>query len=83
MRRLSVLALSSTLLAAAPPAPGSSWPVLEPLYQDLHQHPELSCQEWTTAAKPPHDYDRSGSLGGRGARAVWRWTPRLRRPGAE
>ena len=46
--RLHPLAL--TLLLAAPVA-ADSWTDLEPLYRDLHAHPELSEKEVATAAK--------------------------------
>jgi amidohydrolase len=60
--RLSILArfllalLPSIVFLPAGPAGStgeiqSLWPALEPLYRDLHEHPELSFQETATAAK--------------------------------
>jgi amidohydrolase len=51
MRRAARLAASIAMLSAAPVMAQSLWPQLEPLYQDLHAHPELSFQEQATAAK--------------------------------
>jgi hippurate hydrolase len=51
MRRIASIALSLTVLAAGPAGAESLWPTLEPLYRDLHEHPELSFQETATAAK--------------------------------
>ena len=51
MRRTACLAASLTMFAWLPANAQSLWPVLEPLYEDLHAHPELSFQETTTAAK--------------------------------
>jgi hippurate hydrolase len=49
--RTTVLALASTaLLAATGAATPGLWPTLEPIYRDLHAHPELSFQEAATAA---------------------------------
>ncbi len=57
MRR-APLVLALGLILAAPAAPAAAptdaaalWPDLEPLYRDLHAHPELSFQETATAAK--------------------------------
>jgi amidohydrolase len=50
--RLAVgLAASLTMILAQPASAQSLWPELEPLYQDLHAHPELSFKEQATAAK--------------------------------
>jgi hippurate hydrolase len=51
MRRSACLAASMTMLAFFAANAQSLWPVLEPLYEDLHAHPELSFQETATAAK--------------------------------
>ncbi len=51
MRRLAVLSLLSVLSAPALASADDLWPTLEPLYRDLHAHPELSTQEKETAAK--------------------------------
>jgi hippurate hydrolase len=51
MRRTACLAGSLTLFVVLPANAESLWPVLEPLYEDLHAHPELSFQETATAAK--------------------------------
>ncbi len=51
MRRTACLAASLTMIAFLPAYAESLWPVLEPLYKDLHAHPELSFQETATAAK--------------------------------
>ncbi len=48
---ISCLALSMTALINAPASAQSLWPELQPLYEDLHAHPELSYQETATAAK--------------------------------
>src|SRR5437773_1411837 len=47
---LIVLAIPGLVRAAAADAK-AQWPTLEPLYRDLHSHPELSFQETATAAK--------------------------------
>jgi hippurate hydrolase len=60
MRRAILQALSFSMLAFLPARAESLWPVLEPLYQDLHAHPELSFQETATAAKMA---DRLRALG--------------------
>ena len=51
MHRFALLVLPLTLIALAPAHADPLWPILEPLYQDLHAHPELSNQESATAAK--------------------------------
>ena len=51
MPRSVMLAVAWTALAVGPAHAESLWPMLEPLYQDLHAHPELSFQETATAAK--------------------------------
>jgi len=51
MRRSILLALLATASAIAPASTDSLWSSLEPLYRDLHEHPELSFQETETAAK--------------------------------
>ncbi len=50
MRRTACLA-AFLVFHAAPAAAESLWPTLEPIYEDLHAHPELSFQETATAAK--------------------------------
>ena len=51
MRRAACLAASLTVVLAWPANAQSLWPELQPLYEDLHAHPELSFQETATAAK--------------------------------
>ena len=51
MRRAACLAASLTMFVALPASARSLWLELEPIYQDLHAHPELSFQETATAAK--------------------------------
>ena len=51
MRRAAIIAVSLTIVLARPAAAQSLWPQLEPLYEDLHAHPELSFQETATAEK--------------------------------
>lgn len=51
MRRSACVAASLTLLVCSPANAESLWPILQPLYEDLHAHPELSFQETATAAK--------------------------------
>ncbi len=51
MRRAACLAASLTMFVALPASAQSRWLELEPIYQDLHAHPELSFQETATAAK--------------------------------
>ena len=51
MRRTACLAASLTVVLAWPANAQSLWPELQPLYEDLHAHPELSFQETATAAK--------------------------------
>ena len=51
MRLIAALAASLTLSIALPARAEPLWTVLEPLYEDLHAHPELSFQETATAAK--------------------------------
>ena len=51
MRRSALLALPFAVVAAVAAEAPSLWPILEPFYQDLHAHPELSFQETATAAK--------------------------------
>jgi hippurate hydrolase len=53
MKHLLLLALIvfSSLGAAHATDASSLWPQLEPVYTDLHAHPELSLQETATAAK--------------------------------
>ena len=51
MHRGILLALFATTSAIASASTDALWPTLEPLYQDLHAHPELSFQETATAAK--------------------------------
>jgi hippurate hydrolase len=51
MRRSFCFAVLSIVLVARPASAQSLWPTLQPLYEDLHAHPELSFQETATAAK--------------------------------
>jgi len=51
MRRSACLAASLTMFVTLPASAESLWPVLQPLYEDLHANPELSFQETATAAK--------------------------------
>jgi hippurate hydrolase len=51
MRRFVCFAASLTLLVVTPASAESLWPILQPLYESLHEHPELSFQETATAAK--------------------------------
>jgi len=51
MRRSACLAASLILFVFVPANAESLWPILQPLYEDLHEHPELSFQETATAAK--------------------------------
>jgi hypothetical protein len=55
MQFLIVLLLPIVFSPAASAGPTEEvkalWPTLEPLYRDLHAHPELSFQETATAAK--------------------------------
>jgi amidohydrolase len=51
MRRSACFAASMTVFACLRANAQSLWPTLEPLYEDLHAHPELSFQETATAAK--------------------------------
>ncbi len=51
MRRTVLLAASLTIAAPWPAKADALWTALEPLYVDLHAHPELSFQETATAAK--------------------------------
>jgi amidohydrolase len=60
MRRFARLAASLTVFVALPANADSLWPLLQPLYEDLHAHPELSFQETATAAKMA---DRLKALG--------------------
>jgi hippurate hydrolase len=44
--------IASLTLSVVPQSNAESlWPILQPLYEDLHAHPELSFQETATAAK--------------------------------
>lgn len=45
------LTLSAGASAAGPADAAALWPQLQPIYTDLHAHPELSFQETATAAK--------------------------------
>jgi amidohydrolase len=51
MLRAARFAATLTLLATAPAGAQSLWLQLQPVYEDLHAHPELSFQETATAAK--------------------------------
>jgi hippurate hydrolase len=51
MRPSLCLAALLTMFATPSANAQSLWPVLQPLYEDLHAHPELSFQETATAAK--------------------------------
>jgi len=51
MRLAACFAASLTMILARPASAQSLWPELQPLYEDLHRHPELSFQETATAAK--------------------------------
>ncbi|HEX4826540.1 MAG TPA: amidohydrolase [Candidatus Polarisedimenticolaceae bacterium] len=47
----SSVALAAALVASLPAFAADLWPQLEPVYTDLHAHPELSGQEIETAEK--------------------------------
>jgi amidohydrolase len=51
MRRIACLAASLALIVVPRASAESLWPNLQPLYENLHAHPELSFQETATAAK--------------------------------
>jgi len=51
MRRLVRLAALVSMFVCVPANAQSLWSTLEPLYDDLHAHPELSFQETATATK--------------------------------
>jgi len=51
MCRSARLAVSMTVFVCLRANARSLWPTLEPLYEDLHAHPELSFREKATAAK--------------------------------
>ena len=51
MRRVACLAALLSLTWFLPGNAQSTWTQLQPLYEDLHAHPELSFQETATAAK--------------------------------
>ena len=51
MHRFACLAASLTICVSSTTNAESLWPILQPLYEDLHAHPELSFQETATAAK--------------------------------
>ena len=50
MRRWACLAASLSILTTISARAESLWPELQPLYENLHAHPELSFQETETAA---------------------------------
>jgi hippurate hydrolase len=51
MRRIGCLVVSLASFVVPRANAESLWPILQPLYEDLHAHPELSFQETATAAK--------------------------------
>jgi hippurate hydrolase len=60
MRRTACIAALLSLLTLVPARAESLWPTLQPLYEDLHAHPELSFQETATAAKMAERLKRLG-----------------------
>ena len=72
MRRVACLAALLSLTWFLPGNAQSTWTQLQPLYEDLHAHPELSFQETATAAKlaeTPEGARLRGDDGRRAARA--------------